>query len=34
MIKYTDFLTKLDRAHKYEKYIAGMCPFEEHHLSR
>lgn len=31
MIKYTDFLTKLDRAHKYEKYIAGMCPFEEHH---
>ena len=30
-LKYSDFLDKLDRAHKYGKYIAGMCPFQEHH---
>jgi hypothetical protein len=30
-LKHKDFLTKLDRAHEYTKYIAGMCPFVEHH---
>jgi len=30
-IQYKDFLVKLDKATEYSKYIAGMCPFQEHH---
>jgi hypothetical protein len=30
-VKYKDFLNKLNRAHEYERYISGMCPFVEHH---
>jgi hypothetical protein len=29
-IKYSDFLTKLDRTQEYDKYVSGMCPFEAH----